>query len=63
MEGGGPPAVPIRGNELARELDLAPGPELGRLLAELEAAVYAGEVADRDQAVDYARRMLDNADR
>ncbi len=56
----GPPAVPIRGNELARALDLAPGPELGRLLAELEAAVYAGEVDDRDQAVDYARRILDN---
>ena len=37
-----------------------PGPSWARLLAELEAAVYAGEVADRDQAVDYARRMLDN---
>jgi putative nucleotidyltransferase with HDIG domain len=56
----GPPPVPIRGDELAGELGMAPGPELGRLLAELEGAVYAGEVADRGQAVDYARRMLDN---
>ncbi len=55
----GPPAMPIRGDELARELDIPPGPELGRLLAELEAAVYAGEVDGRDQAVDYARRIVD----
>jgi len=59
----GPPPVPIKGDELARELDLPGGPELGRLLGELEAAVYAGEVAGRDQAVDYARRMLDNGER
>jgi len=56
----GPPAVPIRGDELARELGIEPGPELGALLGELEAAVYTGEVADHDQAVDYARRMQDN---
>ncbi len=56
----GPPRVPIRGDELAAELGIVPGPELGTLLADLEAAVYAGEVADRAQAVDYARRMLDN---
>ena len=53
----GPPAPPVRGDELARELGMAPGPDLGTLLAALEEAVYAGEVADRDQAVDYARRM------
>ncbi|HYI36284.1 MAG TPA: HDIG domain-containing protein, partial [Thermoleophilaceae bacterium] len=59
----GPPSVPVRGDELAGELGIAHGPELGRLLAELESAVYAGEVADRAQAVDYARRMLDNLSR
>ena len=59
----GPPPMPIRGDELARALGLTGGPELGRLLAELEAAVYAGEVDGRDQAVDYARRMLDNGER
>ena len=53
----------MRGDELARELGIAPGPELGRLLADLEGAVYAGEVTDREQAVDYARRMLDNPQR
>jgi poly(A) polymerase len=57
----GPPRLPLRGDELARELDMEPGPELGRLLAELEEAAYAGEVADRDQAVELARRLRDNA--
>jgi poly(A) polymerase len=54
----GPPGVPIRGDELARELGIEPGPELGRLLAELTEAVYAGEVTTRDEAVGAARRLL-----
>jgi poly(A) polymerase len=54
----GPPAPPIRGDELARELGIEPGPELGRLLSEIEAAVYAGEVHDRGGAVELARRQL-----
>jgi poly(A) polymerase len=54
----GPPGVPIRGDELARELGIEPGPELGRLLAELTEAAYAGEVTTRDDAVAAARRLL-----
>jgi poly(A) polymerase len=57
----GPPRVPVRGDELASELGMEPGPEVGRLLAELEEAAYAGEVADRDDAVELARRLRDNA--
>jgi putative nucleotidyltransferase with HDIG domain len=53
----GPPPVPIRGDELAHEVGIEPGPELGRLLAELTEAVYAGEVATRDEAVAAARRL------
>jgi poly(A) polymerase len=53
----GPPRVPVRGDELARELGVMPGPELGRLLAELAEAVYAGEVRDREQAVEFARNL------
>ena len=54
----GPPGVPVRGNELAAELGIEPGPELGRLLAELEQAAYAGEATTRAQAVALARRLL-----
>ncbi len=56
----GPPAVPLRGDELARELDMEPGPELGELLARLEEAVYTGEVSGRDEAVGFARRFRQN---
>ena len=54
----GPPSVPIRGDELARELGIEPGPELGRLLAELTEAAYAGEVTTRDEAVALGRRLI-----
>ena len=54
----GPPSVPIRGDELARELGIEPGPELGRLLAELTEAAYAGEVTTRDEAVAAGRRLI-----
>ena len=57
----GPPRLPLRGDELAAELGIEPGPELGRLLAALEEAAYAGEIADRDDAVELARRLRQNA--
>ena len=53
----GPPAPLLRGDELASELGIAPGPELGDLMAELEAAQYAGEVSTREQAIERARRL------
>jgi putative nucleotidyltransferase with HDIG domain len=53
-----PPAPPIRGDELAAALGIRPGPELGRLLAALTEAAYAGEVGDADGAVRLARRLL-----
>lgn len=58
----GPPEPLVRGDELARELGLRPGPELGRLVAELEEAQFAGEVGTRSQALDYARSVSDNRD-
>jgi poly(A) polymerase len=57
----GPPRAPLRGDELAAELGMEPGPDLGRLLAELEEARYAGEVTTADQAVQYARRLRENS--
>jgi poly(A) polymerase len=53
----GPPLV--RGDDLAAAIDLRPGPELGRLLAEIEAARYAGEIATRDDAIAHARAWIE----
>jgi hypothetical protein len=36
---------------------MEPGPELGRLLTELEQAAYAGEASTREQAIALARRL------
>jgi putative nucleotidyltransferase with HDIG domain len=48
----------VRGDELARALGLAPGPQLGALLAALEEARYAGEIATREEAISLARALL-----
>ena len=53
----GPPKSPIPGDELAAALGIQPGPELGRIIGEVEAAVYAGEVKGRDDAITFARRF------
>jgi poly(A) polymerase len=59
----GPPQVPVRGDELAAELGIEPGPELGRLLDHLAEATYAGEATDREQAIDLARALRNNSQR
>jgi poly(A) polymerase len=59
----GPPRVPVRGDELAAELGIEPGPELGRLLDQLAEATYAGEATDRQQAIDLARTLRHNPQR
>ena len=56
----GPPRPLLRGDELAAELGISPGPEVGVLLAELEEAAFAGEVGTRDEALAYARRLRQN---
>jgi putative nucleotidyltransferase with HDIG domain len=53
-----PPRPPLRGDRLARELGIKPGPELGRILAELEEASFAGEVSSPQEAVAMARDLL-----
>ena len=53
----GPPRPLVRGDELAAKLGLADGPEVGTLLAELEAAQYAGEVSTREEAIGHARAL------
>jgi poly(A) polymerase len=53
----GPPRAPVAGDDLAAELGIEPGPELGRLLGELAAAAFAGEATDREQAIALARSL------
>jgi poly(A) polymerase len=54
----GPPRPPLSGDDLARELDLEPGPELGRVLEELRAETFTGEISDRAGALARARRLI-----
>jgi poly(A) polymerase len=51
----GPPQPLLRGDELAAVLGID-GPEVGRVLRELEAAQYAGELTTREEALELARR-------
>ena len=53
-----PPRPPVRGDELARALGIAPGPELGRILADLEEASFAHEIGSPQEAVERARKLL-----
>ena len=48
----------VRGDELAAEVGIQPGPQLGVLLAKIAEARYAGEVTDRDEAISLARAAL-----
>jgi hypothetical protein len=47
----------VRGDDLAEELGIAPGPRVGELLTELAAAQFAGEVSTREQALALARGL------
>jgi putative nucleotidyltransferase with HDIG domain len=53
-----PPRPPLRGDELSRELKLPPGPELGRILQQLEEASFSGEIETRDEALEKARELF-----
>ena len=51
----------LPGDELAARLDIEPGPDLGRVIEELAAARFAGEVGSASEAVEHARRFLGTA--
>ncbi len=51
----------LAGDELAARIGIKPGPDLGRILDELDRAVFCGEVGSASEAVEYARRLLDPA--
>lgn len=53
----------LNGDELMRELGIAPGPLVGRLLAAVGEAQADQRIATRDEAIALARRMLERLDR
>jgi poly(A) polymerase len=53
-----PPRPPIRGDDILRALGIRPGPDVGRALAELEEAAFAGEIRTREEAIERARELL-----
>ncbi|HEV3228553.1 MAG TPA: HDIG domain-containing protein [Solirubrobacteraceae bacterium] len=57
----GRPAPLLRGDALARQLDIAPGPEVGRLLDQLAEAQFAGEVETPAEALALARTLVEDS--
>ena len=57
----GPQAPLLRGDELMAALGMPAGPEVGRVLAQLEEDRYAGEVSTGEQALRRAKQLLDSA--
>jgi poly(A) polymerase len=53
----GPQPPLVRGDELAAELGIARGPELGELMAQIAEARFAGEVSTRAEALALARAV------
>lgn len=53
-----PPRPPVRGDQLAAALGIPPGPELGRILQELEEATFAEEIDSDQAAVARARELM-----
>jgi hypothetical protein len=52
------PTLLLTGNDLVRELGLAPGPRVGQLLAALREAQAVGEITDRQQALQWVRNQI-----
>jgi putative nucleotidyltransferase with HDIG domain len=54
----GRPRAPVRGDELARALDLEPGPIIGELLTAIEREAFAGRIAGADEALAFAASRI-----
>jgi putative nucleotidyltransferase with HDIG domain len=50
----------VSGDRLIRALEIAPGPEVGRLLDALDEAAATGEVKSEEEAIELARRLYEN---
>ena len=54
----GPPALPLAGDELAREAGVSEGPGPRPAHPEVQAALFAGEIEGRDEVIAHARKTL-----
>jgi poly(A) polymerase/tRNA nucleotidyltransferase (CCA-adding enzyme) len=52
------PPMLLDGNQLMKELELAPGRQVGQLLGMIQEAQAAGEVTTREQAIEFAREYI-----
>jgi poly(A) polymerase len=57
------PARLIDGHDIMKAFGMSPGPKVGQMLEAIKEARAAGEVKSRQQAIDYARRWLNEDDR
>jgi len=48
----------IDGNDLIEIFDLEPGPEIGNILEQVHEAQAAGEIITHDEAIEYAKKLL-----
>jgi hypothetical protein len=46
----------LNGHDILKTFGLEPGPRIGELLEALQEAQAAGEITDRNQAIDYIRQ-------
>jgi putative nucleotidyltransferase with HDIG domain len=55
-----PPRPPVRGDQLTKALGIRSGPLVGQVLAALEEASFAGEIAGSEDAIERARQLLND---
>ncbi len=55
------PETLVTGDDLIARFGISPGPELGALLDHLREAQVQGEILDKDQALAWVQRRLDES--
>jgi hypothetical protein len=54
------PPLLLNGDELMKELEISPGPQVGRLLEAIREAQATGQISTRPEALAVARSQLEN---
>jgi poly(A) polymerase len=52
------PVVLVNGDDLMRELEISPGPQVGKLLDAIREAQAVGQVGTREEAIELAKKLL-----